>query len=331
MVHTPEGMEEAWRAAEAGGEPFQIVISDYYMPRFGAPAALELLRKLDPDVPFIVVSGKVGEEAAVEIMKAGADDYLTKENMSRLCPAIERELREVEVKRERELALSRSEDRFKRLVEQAADAIFVHDVEGRFVDANRQACESLGYTREELLSMSVADVEAGFEPGSLQKLWRQIASGPPRTLEGIHRRKDGSTFPVEIRVGVFEAEERPLMLALVRDISGRREAEKKIRETEARYRTLVEQIPAVTYIQEPLESENPKAITYMSPQYEAMLGYPANAEMVDEEHWLRMLHPEDRERVLAEERQDRRDRRALQGGVPSDRPRRAGGVGARRG
>jgi PAS domain S-box-containing protein len=301
MVHTPEAMEEAWRAAEAGGEPFQVVISDYYMPRFGAPAAMKLLRKLDPEVPFIVVSGKVGEEAAVKIMKAGADDYLTKENMSRLCPAIERELREVEAKRERELALSRSEDRFKRLVEQAADAIFVQDVEGRFVDANRQACESLGYTREELLSMSVADVEAGYEPGSLQKLWRQIASGPPRTLEGIHRRKDGSTFPVEIRVGLFEAEERPLMLALVRDISGRREAEKKIRETEARYRTLVEQIPAVTYIQEPLESENPKAITYMSPQYEAMVGYPASAEMVDEEHWLRMLHPEDRERVLAEE------------------------------
>ena len=84
--------------------------------------------------------------------------------------------------------------------------------------------------------MSVADVETDYEPGSLKKLWRQIASGPPRTLEGIHRRKDGSTFPVEIRVGLFEAEERPLMLALVRDISGRREAEKKIRETEARYR-----------------------------------------------------------------------------------------------
>jgi PAS domain S-box-containing protein len=300
-VHTPEGMKEAWRAAEARGHPFQIVISDYYMPSFGAPAVLKLLRKLDPDAPFIVVSGKVGEDAAVEIMKAGADDYLAKENMSRLCPAIERELREVEVKRERELALSRSEDRFKRLVEQAADAIFVHDLEGRFVDVNRQACESLGYSREELLGMSVADIETDLEPGSLKKLWKQIASGPPLTLDGVHRRKDGTTFPVEIRVGVFGAEERPLMLALARDISGRREVEEKIRETEARYRTLVEQIPAVTYIQEPVESDNPKAITYMSPQYEAMLGYPANAEMVDEEHWLKTLHPDDRERVLAEE------------------------------
>ena len=300
-VHTPEGMEEAWREAEAGGRPFQIVISDYFLPRFGAPAALELSRKLDPDVPFIVVSGKVGEEAAVGIMKAGADDYLAKEDVSRLCPAIDRELREAEAQRERALALTRSEDRFKRLVEQAADAIFVHDLEGRFVDVNRRACESLGYTREELLGMSVADLETTFRAGSLEKLWKRIASGAPLTLEGVHRRKDGATFPVEIRVGLFEAEERPLMLALVRDVSGRREAEEKVREAEARYRTLVERIPAVTYIQEPVGSDNPKAITYMSPQYEAMLGYPADAEMVDEEHWLETLHPEDRERVLAEE------------------------------
>jgi PAS domain S-box-containing protein len=69
------------------------------------------------------------------------------------------------------------------------------------------------------------------------------------------------------------------------------------RETETRYRTLVEQIPAITYIQEPIESSNPKAITYMSPQHETILGF----QVIDEEHWLSLLHPEDQERVLAEE------------------------------
>jgi PAS domain S-box-containing protein len=72
-------------------------------------------------------------------------------------------------------------------------------------------------------------------------------------------------------------------------------------EAETRYRTLVEQIPAITYVQEPLQSSNPKAVTYMSPQYETILGYPPESHMIDEEHWLRILHPEDRERVLAEE------------------------------
>jgi PAS domain S-box-containing protein len=72
-------------------------------------------------------------------------------------------------------------------------------------------------------------------------------------------------------------------------------------EAQTRYRTLVEQIPAITYVQEPLESSNPKAITYMSPQYETILGYHPELKVLDEEHWLRILHPEDRGRVLAEE------------------------------
>jgi PAS domain S-box-containing protein len=180
-VYTPEDMGEALRSADATDEPFEVVISDYYMPRFRAPDALRLLRDLGYDLPFIVVSGKIGEDAAVEIMKAGADDYVTKENMSRLCPAIERELREAQVRRDRE------------------------------------------------------------------------------------------------------------------------RAEKELLRSEDRFRYLVEQIPAVTYVQEPIDSDTPKAITYMSPQYEAMLGYPPEKEMLDEEHWLRVLHPDDRERVIAEE------------------------------
>jgi PAS domain S-box-containing protein len=72
-------------------------------------------------------------------------------------------------------------------------------------------------------------------------------------------------------------------------------------EAETRYRTLVEQTPAITYVQEPLESSNPKAVTYVSPQYETILGYPPESKIIDEEHWLRIVHPEDRERVMAEE------------------------------
>ncbi|HKH12434.1 MAG TPA: PAS domain S-box protein [Rubrobacter sp.] len=302
QVCTPEEMERALEEAAARGEPYEVVISDYYMPRFKAPEALALLRRLGHDVPFIVVSGKIGEDAAVEIMKAGANDYLTKENMARLCPAIGRELKEAGVRRDRERAeeaLARSEIRFRRLVEQAADAMFVHDLDGRFVDVNRRACESLGYAKEELLGMAVRDVEVGHDPGSLKRLWDRISSGTPLTLEGMHRRKDGTVFPVEVRVGMFEDGGRPLVLALVRDISGRKEAEKRARETEVRYRTLVEQLPAVTYVQ---DTSGDKLVSYVSPQTESVLGYAADRELLDPDHWLNIMHPDDRDRVIEEDR-----------------------------
>ncbi len=228
MDDAPEDMEAALKEADRRGEPYEIVISDYYMPRFKGPDALDLLKTLGYDLPFIVVSGKVGEELAVEMMQAGAQDYITKENMVRLNAAVKRELREARVRRERERAeeaFRRSENRFRRLVEQAADAMFVHDREGRFLEVNRRACESLGYTREELLGMSVPDVEMDYRPGALEKLWSEVASGKQRTLEGLHRRKDGTTFPVEVRLGMFESEGTPQMLATARDVTERKKAE----------------------------------------------------------------------------------------------------------
>lgn len=103
-VETPEDMENALGEADLRGEPYEFVISDYYMPRFRGPDALALLKKLGYDLPFIVVSGKVEEDLAVEMMQAGAHDYITKENMARLNPAIERELREAVERRERRFA-----------------------------------------------------------------------------------------------------------------------------------------------------------------------------------------------------------------------------------
>lgn len=98
-VDTSEDMEAALREADSQEEPYEVVISDYYMPRFAGPDALALLGKLGYDLPFIVVSGEVGEDLGVEMMQAGAHDYITKENMARLNPAIERMLREPEARR----------------------------------------------------------------------------------------------------------------------------------------------------------------------------------------------------------------------------------------
>jgi PAS domain S-box-containing protein len=117
---------EAFAAALAR-RPLDIVICDYNMPVFNAMEALEVLRSSGIDVPFIVVSGQVGEETAADLMKAGAGDFILKGRLSRLVPAVQRELRDAQTRREgreAQSALRASEERFRLLAEHAQDVIF---------------------------------------------------------------------------------------------------------------------------------------------------------------------------------------------------------------
>ena len=118
-------------------------------------------------------------------------------------------------------AILEREKRFRTLVESATDAFFIHDLAGRFVDVNRRACESLGYSREELLSLRVEDVELRTASNALDDLWESIPENKTLQLEGLHRRKDGSAFPVEVNLSTLFWEGEKRILALARDISER--------------------------------------------------------------------------------------------------------------
>ncbi len=191
---------------------------------------------------------------------------------------------DVTERRRAEEALQASEERLRRLVEQAADALFVHDLQGRFVNVNRQACESLGYTREELLNLSVADVEVKFTPEGLSELWERIVAGDPLTLEGIHRRKDGTRFPVEVRVGPFETRQDRLMLAMARDVTERKRAEEALKKSEAHNRSVLETAPDAI-----LTMTTDGIVRSFNPGAERIFGY-ASEEAVGRA--LKMLMPE---------------------------------------
>ena len=127
--------------------------------------------------------------------------------------------------------LQESEKRFSTLVNQAADAFFVHDLEGRILDVNQRACESLGYTREELLLMNVSDVDAEFNTHDhVKNFWGKLTPEQAVTVEGRHKRKNGTTFPVEVRLGLLQLEDRQVVLALARDITERKSAEEALRQ-----------------------------------------------------------------------------------------------------
>ncbi len=139
--------------------------------------------------------------------------------------------------------LRKSEERLRVLVEQAVDAFFVHDENGKFVEVNRRACESLGYSKEELLRMSVTDVEMDFDLNRGKKAWAQVQPGRDFMLVGRHRRKDGSTFPVEAHLGLLDADGRRLFLGLVRDITERERAEAELRQSEEKFARIFRSSP----------------------------------------------------------------------------------------
>lgn len=127
--HRVQTAETLSQALERG--PWDIVLADYSLPGFSGTAALELVRLQDPDLPFIIVSASIGEETAVEAMRAGAHDYIMKDRLARLAPAIERELREANVRNERRLAeqaLRENEARYRAISELTSDFIYSFSV-----------------------------------------------------------------------------------------------------------------------------------------------------------------------------------------------------------
>jgi PAS domain S-box-containing protein len=149
LVDTADGMKDALNSGD-----FDIVLSDHNLPQFGSAAALALLKATCRDIPFIIVSGAIGEETAVELMKAGAQDYVIKGNLSRLAPAVERELKDAEARRERKRSaekLRESEERFSRVVEIADEMIWEVNSEMLYLYVNPVSEIVTGYKPEEFI------------------------------------------------------------------------------------------------------------------------------------------------------------------------------------
>ena len=125
-------------------------------------------------------------------------------------------------------SLEKKNQYFTMLVEQAADAIFIVNAKGKILDINQQACNSLGYSRNELLKMTVADFETTATLEQLIPEWEHLSPQSPITRYGMHKRKDGTTFPVEVRLGVLDTRGDKLILGLARDITERKQSEETL-------------------------------------------------------------------------------------------------------
>jgi two-component system, cell cycle sensor histidine kinase and response regulator CckA len=191
-VETAEQMRNA-----LAQQPWDIVIADYTLPRFGALEALALMQSQQRDLPFIIVSGTIGEETAVAAMKAGAHDYLIKGKLARLLPAIERELREAadrQKRREAEWALRESEERFRQLAEASPVGIFRTNAQGNYIYVNQQWCELTGVTPEQVLQTDGSGTFHAEDCQWVKERWHQaIQARLPFRLEYRLLRPDGRT------------------------------------------------------------------------------------------------------------------------------------------
>ncbi len=180
-----------------------------------------------------------------------------------------------------------AESRYQSLIEQAGSALLVHDFEGNLLEVNRQACETLGYSREELHQLKLADITVDFDPVRAKSRWEQLESGNPVVFDVMHRRKDGSIFPVEVRLTNIQLGEQKLVMSLVSDISDRVRFEAALQLSEERYRTFAEQLPlGITVLQDGLVKYVNKAMTNL-------LGYPA--EELLEKPFMHLIHEKDRD------------------------------------
>ncbi len=226
--------EDGLRAALADGV-WDVIVSDYSMPEFTAPAALDVLKNSGLDVPFIIVSGTIGEDTAVVSLHAGAHDFLLKGHLARLIPAIERALRDRaarEAQRRAEQLRSESDARFRRLFESGLVGIAIADGSGTIREANEAFLNMVGYSQADLAEGRVLWTE--MTPPEWQHLnaaaGEQLrTSGVARPREKEYVRKDDSRVPVLVGVATLEDRHN---ISVTLDLSEQKRLEAQLRQAQ---------------------------------------------------------------------------------------------------
>lgn len=223
-------------SAALDGKNWDVVICDYSMPGFGGEQALELFKNKGIDIPFILLSGAVGEDIAVTMMKAGVSDYITKQNVKLLAPAIERALHDMELLRERKestLKLQESEARYRQLVETIPYGIQELTAQGDIIFSNSAIKQIYGYDGDELIGKNIGiffiddKQRCAFEKHRQFLLENQPEPSPYITK---NRRKDGRVIDVQLDWNYKRANDGEItgFITIISDVTQRRQVEEQL-------------------------------------------------------------------------------------------------------
>ena len=278
-------------------QPWDLIVADYSLPQFDAPSALAVFQKSGLDIPFIVVSGTIGEETAIALMKAGTHDCIMKHHLPRLVPAVERELSEAQIRRAKqqaEEALFESEAKYRTVVESSLVGVFIiQDGLLRFV--NKRWCEIYGYTYDEAVDkMSPWDLIHPEDKRILEENVRKRLAGEAGHTESEMRaiRKDGTIIAVRVLSSLMPYKGRPGSSGTIIDITEYKRSEEALRTSQRQLSEATDLAHIVYWELDPVS----QTYTFNDPFY-VFHGTTAEKEggyqMTREEYMQRFVHPDD--------------------------------------
>ncbi len=289
-VETPEEMRDHLHK-----HPCDLILADYDLPRFSAMGALAVLKESGLDIPFLIVSGAMREIDAVEGMRAGVHDYLSKDNLTRLGAVVERELREAASRSERrkaELMLRRQ----AQVLDQVHDAVIQMDLHGKIWKWNLGATRLFGYTEEEMLGKSIHMLYLDLDPEEvISHIFQEVHAAGRYEGELRSCRKSGAECWTRLSLSLLREEDGDPygMVGYSQDITERRRAENALRESEERYRQLMESLPQMIWVARRVGEE--LRIEFCNGRVFEYLGI--SMEQLYNGFWRSLIHPEDQEKV----------------------------------
>ena len=225
-VQTAEALEQALAQGV-----WDIVLSDYSLPQFDALRALHLLRNQSAVLPFIIISGSIGEETAVAAMRAGASDYVMKTNLTRLVPAVERELREAAERRERASTrneLHDLEEKFQVIFHESLDVMLVLDPAGQILHVNRAVSRTMGYSAPQLTGQPFAYLWPKRQQPVAEAIMAGVRQEGSAFYSGPLRRPDGSVCPMDLQASKVPWGRSEAFIVTLRDVSERYRAQQRL-------------------------------------------------------------------------------------------------------
>jgi PAS domain S-box-containing protein len=273
---------------------WEIILSDYSMPSFTAIDALKIMQDEGLDLPFIVISGTVGEDTAVTVMKAGANDFFVKGHLKRIVPSVERELREASERRKRGEAEARFSTVFHR---SSIGTVITRLSDGAVLDVNQRFLELFNFSRDALIGKSGAVFETLFNPESSECITRLLRdTGSVQGIEVEYENTTGTGGFALFSAEIIELDHEKCILSMVQDITDRKNAEQMLRTSEEKYRLLAENSTDM------ISRYTPEGdYLYVSPSCQTLLGYSPE-ELVGHSAY-EFIHADDLD-IVAQAHQD---------------------------